>query len=111
VRASTSLSEDLLRASRPDVAGHLAWQSLAARAEELLARGPDAYWSEAFLALKGALPAIPRDRLRELGKTLRARMAPRPPTMTRDLYRKSLQMQLLCAASERLGVPPPAFLL
>jgi hypothetical protein len=38
-------------------------------------------------------------------------MAPRPKAMPRALYRRSLQLQLLAAASERLGVPPRAFLL
>jgi len=31
--------------------------------------------------------------------------------MAREVYRKSLQLQLLAASSERLGVPPREFLL
>jgi len=51
-------------------------------------------------------------RDRSLGTPdLRERMAPRPAAMPRARYRKSLQLQLLSAASERLGVPPRAFLL
>jgi hypothetical protein len=108
---ATPLSADLLRASRADVPGRALWQALAARAEDLLSRGAEAYWSEAFAALKRTLPELPRERVRDLGRALRARMAPRPPGMGREVYRKSLQLQLLSAASDRLGVPPREFLL
>jgi hypothetical protein len=107
----TSLSAGLLVASRSPVAGREVWHALAQRSEELLARGPQAYWSAAFAALLTALRELPRERVRELGRALRARMAPRPPTMGRAAYRKSLQLQLLTTASERLGVPPREFLL
>jgi hypothetical protein len=105
------LSAGLLDASRADVPGRDVWQALAARAEELLSRGAEAYWAEAFSALKRTLRELPRERVRDLGRTLRARMAPRPPGMGREVYRKSLQLQLLSASSERLGVPPREFLL
>jgi hypothetical protein len=105
------LSAGLLDASRADVPGRHLWQALAARAEELLSGGAEAYWAEAFSALKRTLRELPRDRVRDLGRALRARMAPRPPGMGREVYRKSLQLQLLSASSERLGVPPREFLL
>jgi len=105
------LSAGLLDASRADVPGRDVWQALAARAEELLSRGAEAYWAEAFSALKRTLRELPRERVRDLGRALRARMAPRPPGMGREVYRKSLQLQLLSASSERLGVPPREFLL
>jgi hypothetical protein len=105
------LSTDLLNASRADVPGRDVWQALAARAEDLLSRGGEAYWAEAFAALKRTLRELPRERVRDLGRALRARMAPRPPGMGREVYRKSLQLQLLSASSERLGVPPREFLL
>ncbi|MFL5290732.1 MAG: hypothetical protein ACJ79W_09105 [Myxococcales bacterium] len=101
----------LLSASRADLPSPEVWRSLAARAEDLLAQGAEAYWSEAVAALTSTLRRLPRDRVRALGKALRARMAPRPASMTRDVYRRSLQLQLLSAASERLGVPPREFLL
>jgi len=107
----TSLSAGLVSAARSPVAGREGWHALAQRSDELLARGPQAYWSEAFAALLLALRELPRERVRELGRALRARMAPRPPTMGRAAYRKSLQLQLLTTASERLGVPPREFLL
>ena len=78
---------------------------------DLLSSGGEAYWSEAFAALRRTLRQLPRNRVRDLGRALRARMAPRPPTMGREAYRKSLQLQLLSAASERLGIPPREFLL
>jgi hypothetical protein len=101
----------LLSASRADLPSPELWRSLAARAEDLLAQGAEAYWSEAVAALTSTLRRLPRDRVRALGKALRARMAPRPSGMSRNLYRRSLQLQLLSAASERLGVPPREFLL
>ena len=109
--AASPLSAELLSASRPDLPGRDIWEALAARAEDLLSRGGEAYWSEAFAALRRTLRQLPRNRVRDLGRALRARMAPRPPTMGREAYRKSLQLQLLSAASERLGIPPREFLL
>jgi hypothetical protein len=111
VAARAPLSSELLRASRSDLPSRELWRSLAVRAEELLSRGAETYWSEAVAALKGSLRQLPRDQVRALGRALRARMAPRPPGMGRDVYRRSLQLQLLSAASERLGVPPREFLL
>lgn len=106
------LAAELLRAARtPRLAARAAWESVAERAEELLASGGDAYWSAALGALRLALRELPAASVQALGGDLRARMAPRPPAMPRALYRKSLQLQLLAAASERLGVPPRAFLL
>jgi len=106
-----ALSAGLLSASRAEVPGRDAWQALASRAEELLSRGAEAYWSEAIEALKATLRGLPRERVREVGRALRARMAPRPAGMGRAVYRKSLQLQLLAASSEKLGVPPREFLL
>jgi hypothetical protein len=105
------LSAGLLSASRADMPGRDVWQALAARAEELFSRGAEAYWTEVVAALKRTLRELPRERVREVGRALRARMAPRPPGMGREVYRKSLQLQLLAASSERLGVPPREFLL
>ena len=106
-----ALSAHLLAALRADVPGRDMWRALASRAEDLLSGGAEAYWAEAVTALRGTLRGLPRERLRDLGRALRARMAPRPPGMAREVYRKSLQLQLLAASSERLGVPPREFLL
>ena len=106
-----TLSAHLLAASLADVPGRDIWRALACRAEDLLSRGAEAYWAEAVTALRRTLRGLPRERLRDLGRALRARMAPRPPGMAREVYRKSLQLQLLAASSERLGVPPREFLL
>jgi hypothetical protein len=107
-----SLASELLRAARsPRLAGRAAWEGLANRAEDLLASGGDAYWAATLAALREALRELPRKSVLQLGEDLRARMAPRPAAMSRARYRKSLQLQLLAAASERLGVPPRAFLL
>jgi len=106
------LASELLRAARsPRLAARAAWEAVASRAEELLASGGDAYWAAALAALRAALRELPRKSVLQLGQDLRARMAPRPAAMPRARYRKSLQLQLLAAASERLGVPPRAFLL
>jgi hypothetical protein len=99
-------------ASSPNLVGRSAWQALADHAEELLAEeGGEAYWTAAIAALRSALRELPRSALRSLGSTLRARIAPRPPAMAPSRYRRSLQLMLLSASSERLGVPPRAFLL
>lgn len=106
------LEAELVRAVRdPRLAGRSAWEALARRAEELLAAGGDAYWGAALAALRCALRELPRESVLLAGKDLRARMAPRPPGMPRPLYRRSLRLQLLTVASDRLGVPPRAFLL
>jgi len=106
------LAAELLRAARePRLAARAAWEAVAHGAEELLAAGGDAYWAAALGALRTALRELPRRAVLQLGQDLRARMAPRPAVMPRARYRKSLQLQLLAAASERLGVPPRAFLL
>ena len=47
----------------------------------------------------------------QAGAALRARIAPRPPAMPRRKYQRSLQLMLLAASSERLGIPPRQFLL
>jgi len=109
--AAESLSAALLRASKADVPCRAAWSALAARAEDLISQGTEAYWSEVFATLKRTLHELPRDRVRGLGKALRMRMAPRPRTMRRAAYRRSLQLQLLSIASDRLGIPPREFLL
>jgi hypothetical protein len=106
------LGTELLRATRaPRLPARAAWEAVANRAEELLASGGDAYWVAALAALRAALGELPRQSVLQIGQDLRARMAPRPASMPRGRYRKSLQLQLLAAASERLGVPPRAFLL
>jgi hypothetical protein len=106
------LASELLHAARsPRLAARAAWESLARSADELLATGGEAYWAAALAALRAALRELPRASVLQLGQDLRARMAPRPAAMSRARYRKSLQLQLLSAASERLGVPPRAFLL
>jgi hypothetical protein len=97
---------------RPGLAARVAWESLADRAEQLLAQdGGDGYWTAAVRALKAALRELPRSAALEAGSALRARIAPRPPGMTRRRYQRSLQLMLLSATSERLGLPPRAFLL
>jgi hypothetical protein len=112
VTAARGLEADLLRAARDSrLAARPAWEALAHDAEELLAAGGDAYWAAAFRALRAALRELPREGVQQIGHELRSRMAPRPPGMSRALYRRSLRLQLLTVASERLGVPPRAFLL
>ena len=96
----------------PGLAARAAWESLADRAEQLLAEdGGDGYWTAAVRALKAALRELPRSAALEAGFALRSRIAPRPPGMTRRRYQRSLQLMLLSATSERLGLPPRAFLL
>jgi len=89
-----------------------AWESLADAAEQLLAQdGGEGYWTAAVQALKAALRELPRAAALQAGAALRARIAPRPRGMARRLYQRSLQLMLLSASSERLGLPPRAFLL
>ena len=111
--APAGLREELLAAARrPDLAARAAWESLADAAERLLAEGgADRYWTEAVRALKAALRELPRSAALKAGAALRGRIAPRPRGMARRTYQRSLQLMLLSASSERLGVPPKAFLL
>jgi hypothetical protein len=106
-----SLTLQLLRAAgRARLPARGAWEALAARAESLLAAGADAYWTEAIAALRASLRELPRDSALAAGAALRKRLARRPGDMPRRRYRRSLQLQLLSATSESLGVPPRAFL-
>lgn len=99
-------------ARRPDLAARSAWAALAEAAEDLLAAGcADRYWSEAVRALRASLRELPRSAVLQAGAALRARIAPRPRGMARRTYQRSLQLMLLSASSERLGVPPKPFLL
>jgi hypothetical protein len=111
--ATDGLSSQLRAAAQaPGLAARAAWHSLAERAEQLLAQeGGDGYWTAAVGALKAALRELPRAAALQAGSALRARIAPRPPAMARRRYQRSLQLMLLSASSERLGVPPRAFLL
>ncbi|HUJ28606.1 MAG TPA: hypothetical protein VLW85_21435 [Myxococcales bacterium] len=107
------LSAQLKAAARFEgLAARKAWLSLADRADELLSRdGAEGYWSAAVGALLSALRELPRSAALKAGAALRSRIAPRPRGMPRDKYRRSLQLMLLSAASEQIGVPPKAFLL
>jgi hypothetical protein len=111
--APLSLSEQLREAARdPKLVAQKAWESLADAADELLANdGGEDYWTAAFSTLKVALRELPRSSALQAGAALRARLAPRPRAMPRRRYQRSLQLMLLSAASERLGLPPRAFLL
>jgi hypothetical protein len=110
---SQSLSQQLLTAARdPKLAAHAAWTSLAEAADDLLAHdNGEGYWTAAFRTLKAALRELPRPMALQAGAALRERLAPRPRGMPRRRYQRSLQLMLLAASSERLGLPPPAFLL
>jgi len=112
-REPEGLCTQLRAAARcPGLAARAAWESLADRAEQLLAEdGGDGYWTLAVRALKAALRELPRSAALEAGSALRSRIAPRPQGMTRRSYQRSLQLMLLSASSERLGLPPRAFLL
>lgn len=107
------LSVQLRKAARAEgLAARTAWEELADRAEDLLSRdGAEGYWSAAVRALLAALRELPRAAVLKAGAELRARIAPRPRAMSRQKYRRSLQLMLLSASSEHLGVPPRAFLL
>lgn len=110
--APNGLEAELLRSVRDSrLAGRSAWEALAQKAQDLLAAGGDAYWTAALCALRSALRELPRESVLQIGNDLRSRMAPRPRSMPRALYRRSLRLQLLTVASELLGVPPRAFLL
>ena len=106
------LAAQLQAAARaPGLAARAAWESLADTAEDLLGGGGDRYWMAAVAALKTALRELPRSAALTAGAALRARLAPRPRGMPRRRYQRSLQLMLLAASSERLGLPPRAFLL
>lgn len=111
--AVTGLAAQLRAATRaPGLAARAAWEALADTAEDLLAgEGGDLYWSAAVHALKEALRELPRSAGLQAGAALRTRLAPRPRSMPRRRYQRSLQLMLLAAASDRLGLPPRAFLL
>jgi hypothetical protein len=99
-------------ARAPGLSARAAWESLADAAEHLLAEdGGERYWTAAVRALKAALRELPRATALQAGAALRARIAPRPRGMARRRYQRSLQLMLLSASSERLGLPPRAFLL
>jgi hypothetical protein len=108
-----SLRGQLESAARaPGLAARAAWEALAEAAEDLLAlEGGERYWTAAVRALKEALRELPRRSALQAGAALRARLAPRPRGMARRTYQRSLQLMLLSAASERIGLPPRAFLL
>jgi hypothetical protein len=108
-----SLSAQLRKAAAAKgLAARALWQELADAAEELLsAEGGRSYWTAAVRALKEALRELPHSAALRAGEALRSRLAPRPRGMPRRSYQRSLQLMLLAAASERLGVPPRAFLL
>jgi len=112
-RKPEGLCAQLRAAARaPGLAARPAWESLADAAEQLLAQDAgDGYWTAAVRALKAALRELPRAAVLQAGAALRARIAPRPNGMARRRYQRSLQLMLLSASSERLGLPPRAFLL
>jgi hypothetical protein len=112
-KSPEALSLQLLAAARdPKLAARAAWTSLAEAADDLLAHdGGEGYWTAAFRTLKTALRELPRPLALQAGAALRERLAPRPRGMPRRRYQRSLQLMLLAASSERLGLPPPAFLL
>jgi len=105
-------AQQLRKAAAKGLAARALWQELADAAEELLsAEGGQGYWTAAVHALKEALRELPHSAALQAGAALRSRLAPRPRGMPRRRYQRSLQLMLLAAASERLGVPPRAFLL
>jgi hypothetical protein len=110
---SEALSTELRAACRtPSLPARSAWEALADVAEDVLAHhGADGYWTAAVRALKASLRELPRASALQAGAALRARLAPRPRGMSRRSYQRSLQLMLLSATSERLGLPPRAFLL
>jgi hypothetical protein len=113
IARSDALSAQLRAACRATgLPARAAWEDLAEVAEEVLAHhGADGYWSAAVRALKASLRELPRSAALQAGAALRVRLAPRPRGMSRRSYQRSLQLMLLSAASECLGLPPRAFLL
>jgi len=111
-RASGLAAQLRSAAAAPELPARPAWIALADAAEDLLSnRGGEGYWTAAVRALKAALRELPRAAGLKAGDALRTRLAPRPRGMSRRRYQRSLQMMLLAAASECLGLPPKAFLL
>jgi hypothetical protein len=112
VSSAQTLTAQLLHASRrARLPARALWEALASRAETLLSSGADTYWTEAIAALRASLRELPRLTRLKAGAALRERLARRPGDMPRSRYRRSLQLQLLSASSEKLDVPPAAFLL
>lgn len=113
VARSEALSTELRAACRtPSLPARSAWEALADVAEDVLAHhGADGYWTAAVRALKASLRELPRSAALQAGAALRVRLAPRPRGMSRRSYQRSLQLMLLSATSECLGLPPRAFLL
>lgn len=113
VAESEALSAELRAACRAtSLPARCAWESLADLAEDVLAHhGADGYWTAAVRALKASLRELPRSAALQAGAALRVRLAPRPRGMSRRSYQRSLQLMLLSATSECLGLPPRAFLL
>lgn len=110
--APDSLAAELTQAAQAArLPARGAWESLAVRAEALLTGGAEAYWTHALFALRDSLRELPREARLRAGALLRERRAPRPLSMPRPRYRRSLQMLLLSASSELHGVPPREFLL
>jgi hypothetical protein len=113
VTRSDVLSAQLRAACRTTaLPARAAWEGLAEVAEDVLVHhGADGYWTAAVRALKASLRELPRSAALQAGAALRARLAPRPRGMSRRSYQRSLQLMLLSATSESLGLPPRAFLL
>lgn len=111
--APRTLGDQLRAATGAEgLAARRVWEDLAETAEDLLAlEGGEGYWTAAVRALKASLRELPRGAALLAGAALRARLAPRPQGMPRRRYQRSLQLMLLDASSDRLGVPPKAFLL
>jgi len=108
----SSLADELrAAASGPGVRGRPHWLKLAADAEELLSRSPDAYWTRAIAAWLSSLAELSRQERRALGAALRERLPRRPPGLTHPRFRRALQLQLLRASSALFAVPPSPFLL
>lgn len=107
-----TLSQELLSAAQvPGLPARPAWTRLAAQAEDLLRAGVDGYWSGAIAAVRESLKALPRSQRLAVGTAVRARRGRRPSSVSPARYKRSLQLQMLSAASELFGVPPKAFLL
>lgn len=110
--APRTLSDELLSAAlSPGLPARALWTRLAAQADVLLSSGRDGYWSGAIAALCESLKALPKAQRLAVGMAVRARRGRRPARVSPARYRRSLQLQMLSAASELYGVPPKAFLL
>lgn len=107
-----TLSEELLAAAQaPGLPARPAWLRLAGQADVLLRSGVEGYWSGAIAAVRESLAALPRAQRLAVGLAVRARRGRRPSSVSPVRYRRSLQLQMLSAASELFSVPPKAFLL